>query len=359
MLFNTYDRTDSSPIKTTESHYDFLNRSSWPQCGKARDLFEEWFRQYPKKDQYDFLNSFQAAAKHQYDAALWEMICYQIFYKQGFTLTHHPEICGSDKTPDFLVTKNGYNSFYLECAVIQNEEEKHQAKIEEFINEKVKSPYYLSIQYENKANSTPNLNNIVNDIQEFIGEYNSNEVDKKKTIDIDGWIIRIGIIGKKSNTDNRTIACSAGGAQFIDRKSLINKLKNKSNKYKNLDKSLVMAINNINSRKRFDEQDIKEVLFGNIDSDINSLDGFFIKNGKPKNQRLNGLIYANGVYPWSLGGVDIDFYNNPWAKLKLDYRLWNSDRNYFSIKNQQISLSKSKGKKIYEILGLEKDWPNI
>jgi hypothetical protein len=59
--------------------------------------------------------------ERQHLPAWWELCTFTLFDRLGYRVEVHPELLGSKKNPDFLVSK-GSSSMYVEAALVFNDE---------------------------------------------------------------------------------------------------------------------------------------------------------------------------------------------------------------------------------------------
>jgi len=109
-IFEDKQRTDLNFANHLDDLFDFYDRSAKPEFAKVRATINEWFTNYPESEKSELKTRFRKA----FSPAFFELFIYQLFTKQGFTLTPHPQVPGTKKTPDFFAEK-GNLSFYIEA----------------------------------------------------------------------------------------------------------------------------------------------------------------------------------------------------------------------------------------------------
>ena len=115
-LFDDSIPRDDSPGKPTERLYPFLNRSSWPECVRARALCADWFAHYPRDHRKSMRRRFTSNRDEDHRSAYFELLLHEAVRRLGGNLTVEPSVAGTDKTPDFRVELGG-TRFYLEAMV--------------------------------------------------------------------------------------------------------------------------------------------------------------------------------------------------------------------------------------------------
>ena len=109
-IFDDKERTDPNFANHLDDVFDFYDRSAKPEFAKVRDVLNQWFTGYPQSEKSELKSRFKKA----FSPAFFELFIYQLFTRQGFTLTPHPPLNGTRKTPDFLAER-GDLSFYIEA----------------------------------------------------------------------------------------------------------------------------------------------------------------------------------------------------------------------------------------------------
>jgi hypothetical protein len=117
-LFSDVERTDSTPAAYGEAMYSFLDRVASPYFANVRDLLERWYANLPPEMHLDIRRRFQSRHQAETVAAFWEMYLHGALTRAGFRLTPHPDVPGTKKHPDFLVTDSDSMSFYLEATTV-------------------------------------------------------------------------------------------------------------------------------------------------------------------------------------------------------------------------------------------------
>jgi len=82
----------------------------------VRNLLEEWFAAHPESEKTDVANRFTDFDDRQHIGAWWEIYVATLYRQLGYTVVAHPTISGSDRKPDFLMSRAG-SHFYVECTV--------------------------------------------------------------------------------------------------------------------------------------------------------------------------------------------------------------------------------------------------
>src|SRR5258708_27401873 len=114
-LFESVVQSDDY-MKQSEPMYDFLNRSAWAKSEQIRNLLEQWYREYPSKQQNDMCQRFRSRDDLQHYGAFFELYCSALLHKQRYTIEAHPNSSKSTN-PEFLVFSKNTPLFYFEARI--------------------------------------------------------------------------------------------------------------------------------------------------------------------------------------------------------------------------------------------------
>jgi hypothetical protein len=126
-LFENFERCDPSRGTRTESIFHFLNRVAGPKWQAVRHVMNEWFGKWPADAQLDLRARFRDDDPHQSIGAFWELYLHELFGSLGYQLKRDPEVPGTTKRPDFLVSDD-LESFYLEATIVGHSDEEKSTK---------------------------------------------------------------------------------------------------------------------------------------------------------------------------------------------------------------------------------------
>ena len=114
-LFDCYDRMDHSGGRSTESAFEFFNRSAWRCAEIARATLASWFANIPQEKKADLRGRFRADDR-QHASALLELATHEILRAVAKDVQVDPPFNG--RHPDFSATYGG-TSLIVECTVAQ------------------------------------------------------------------------------------------------------------------------------------------------------------------------------------------------------------------------------------------------
>ena len=365
MLFEEKSRNDDEFKKSSESNYEFLNRSSRKLFANIREYLNEWFSEYPDEHKYELEQRLKDKDDINFMGAFTEIFLYKMLKNLGFDIEIHPEIEECNDHPDFLIKYDGNEIAYFESTTsnkyhLGKTESIHSKKIIEYLNNNLKSKVYLNILFKKMSKQPPSLNKIKDAIQVLINDGDYSRTD----IVTDGnWEISVEYIdtNKKQNL-TQPIGIESSEPMLIDSKtSILNSLKKKGKKYRKVKLPIIIAINILDGFLfEPDEEDIFAALFGDeiltMNIETRKLipkrlgNGFWFRNNKSINKSISSVIICSGVNPWNIGSKNITLWHNPYTNDKINPEIFNVDQ---KIPNEsERTMYDKSGKSLVEILEL-------
>ena len=383
LLFENKERFDTKPAKHLDNIYDFYERSSSSLAKKIRNLLNEWFDNYPESGKGELKIRFQAS----FSSTFYELFIHELFYKQGFTLTPHPIIEGTTKTPDFLVKGHGID-FYLEAKEATDKSESEKAEenriniLYDQINEINSPDFFLGIkELQLKTTKQPSGTKIIRFLEEELHKHNPDTSAKQfieRGLDALEPIIfedndlklTISLIPKSPEARGKKgfrpigmypIVTTWGGSEA----SIKSAIKKKAVRYGHLDKPYLICINSTSDIPPGDTE-IMSALFGSMRATIpvnsekasvkwkRALDGIFLNSKGGRFTRASAILVTN-VYPSNLQIARHWLVKHPFASQNLDLSSFELTR--IEIQNNHIHTVK--GKSVREILEIPNDWLDL
>ena len=379
-LFDHKIRTDNKPANHNDNTFDFYDRSNSKEVETVRDTLNSWFEKYPKSDKKDLKSRF----KDNFSSAFYELFIHELFHKQGFELTPHPEIKGTEKRPDFLVKGKGLE-FYLEAKESTDKSEKDVAlenrlnRLYDEINTTKSPNFFFRInQIQLKTENQPSGKKVVRFLENRLDDYDPEKIeDHLRTNGLEGLEpityedknlkLVISLIPKspqkRGDTNSRPIGLYpidsfTGGSD----ESIKSGIEKKATRYGQLDKPFLVCINSTSS-KGTDHYDIMNALFGSLmitySTDPNNpndrwergFDGAFRNTQGPKYTRMSAVFITN-VHSANLHVANHWLVKHPFAQNNLDL-------DAFSLSKIEVvdnKIETKEGDSIREILDIEPNW---
>ena len=262
LLFDDFTRHNGSPAEHAQGSYDFLNKSAWRVCSRARDLCQSWFDRYPAGDQSDLGARFRSKDNVQHVGAYFELVLHELLLCLGFEVTPHPSVPDVPKRPAFLA-ESERGGFYLEATVsFEASTGKPESPIIRSVYDwidQIPNPYYrATIEIDGVPKTQPSKRSIVDPIAQLMDDSDperdralldagKNWLRPEKEILLDGCSLLVRLTAKPRSEwgvdSERTIGVFPGGSVRdiapVIRDAVTEKAKHK--RASRLDRPLVIA----------------------------------------------------------------------------------------------------------------------
>jgi hypothetical protein len=243
-------RIDEGPAKHSEPHFTYLNRTARESFSWIREVIESWFEGYPSNDKEELFSRFRSTNDGQHLGAFFELYCYSLLQKLGFSVSVHCSLPNGELTkPDFLVHYNNQPLFYLEatCAFDSKQEVSTNKKVEiliDYINDMYSPNFFVGLDVKQFSANDIKLTRVRNILAQEFKKLDPDDISKqnevtgrlyKIIVEDNGWVIEFSAIPKSPSARNKpdvgTYGMQMKGPDWVDsRKSLLSSLKEKSNK---------------------------------------------------------------------------------------------------------------------------------
>ncbi len=115
MFFDDRPRFDPTPASGPAGTFSFLDRVDDPYFAAVRIAVNAWFDRYPAAHRTELRRRLFEGDHEQ--AAFWELLLHELYRSAGFAVEVHPELSGTKRRPDFLVSGKD-SAFLLEARVV-------------------------------------------------------------------------------------------------------------------------------------------------------------------------------------------------------------------------------------------------
>ena len=375
-LFDEFERTDASPAKYSESIFDALNRLSWKNAVRIRDVLEDWFSTHPPENKQDLVRRFRSNRDDQHQGAFFELFLRKFLTRLEYTVTVNPSM-SSGMTPDFFVASTSGEEFYLEATVAEPKTLRDSPSEEQSLDElsKLQCPdYWLFPKVRGVLHSTPPLKKMRQTFQGWIDELSYETVKDTSrsrkypscSFTHAGWALTLTAIPRgeahRGKPGARPLA-DISRADFVDSaKPIWNAAHEKAKKYKALGAPFIVAINTLD-RAGVDRLDVLLALFGWEGSTdepdlarISPLRGERKRDwlwDANKNTGVSAILLFNELYPSAMASAPVCLYENPWASHPVPASL---QRLPHAIADGEF-MRWHPGETLGAILSLPADWP--
>lgn len=382
LLFDQDIKRHSKYATNSVSHYAYINCSNRPEFCKIRNQIEGWIKDYPMEHREELISRFKTNNDNQFLSAFFELVLYELFNSLGYKISIHPRLENSELTPDFLITDNHGTEFYLEAVLSTGKSQKEISQqailndILDSINQLYTTNFFLELNIENYPNKPVPSRKIREFLENQLSLLDPDSCElffSRGYLDLipewkfeyHGFKITFRPIPKakeyRSEKTEPPIGIKHGGFKWLnEQKHILKSLKTKANKYKNLNKPFIIALNCLGEFDR--EADLVEALFGqegfNYSKDgnhtiLHRLNGFFHSKNNPRYTRVSAILSIIQLLPWTVGLKNFSLYPNPWAKYKL---------NSLNLLPKKIltdnTIKHINGKSLFALIGLPEKWPH-
>ncbi|MDR0972404.1 MAG: hypothetical protein LBM61_00275 [Prevotellaceae bacterium] len=368
-LFEDKIRTDMEWASHNDNTYEFCDRSAQDKIVHVRYVLNDWFSRYPTAECEELKSRFKVS----FNDALYELFLHELFLKQGFEITVHPNVPNATTHPDFLISKNN-TEIYVEAKVSTGKTSNEKAldnmtnTVYDAINT-ICSPNFSfklnSLQL--KTNRQPAIKSLKQFIENQLQQYDPDIVERQICsidyylpllpsiiYDDDNIHIALSLIPrpkeKRNNSEIReTIAIYPCEQVYSEENNIKTALKKKATKYGNLDKPYIVCINSIQGVKVSDFDAMGAVL-GSLQylyPATNAHDGFFGNRNKYQHTRVSAVLITNMVLG-SHCNPNYWFFKHPAAHREVDFDLF--DLGYYQVESNRIC--KHEGLSVGDILSV-------
>ncbi|WP_301430213.1 hypothetical protein [Acinetobacter baumannii] len=146
MIFDlTKVRTNTEKSRGSRSHFDFIDESALEEHAKVRVLLNKALEVFSAEGRSEIISRIKKNEEEKFHSVCFELLVAFIFKQIGCEIEEHPNIIGSEKHPDFLITFQNGESFYLELVTVQEYDDWSLEECTRFIRDFRDDKYYLNI----------------------------------------------------------------------------------------------------------------------------------------------------------------------------------------------------------------------
>jgi hypothetical protein len=366
-----------------EPIYTYYRDSERPGMVAIRNLLEEWFLEIPQEERLDLQQRFRSPIERQHRSAVFELFLHHLFLRSGFTMEFHPEIPGTTRHPDFLVSRDGQAIFYLEAIAVSNSvleeaQANRMAQVYDALNNLVSPNFFLGLRVEGAPETPPSGASLRRELGQWLETLDVGAIQQcyveERYEDVptyqwehDGWRIIFDPIPKgetsRANPSVRPIGVTmpARARRLTLDQSLRDGVIAKD-RYGRLTLPFFVAIQVI-EEFGIDRIDVMNGLFGSeamaIDAQRQARlgripDGAWISTAGPIHRTISGVMAWPKLDPWNFSAFDPFVVHNPYASTPLAADV--IPLTQYVVDRERDVLAETPGATIEEILGLPKNW---
>jgi hypothetical protein len=148
-------------LNDPEALYSLLVASDDHDILEIKVSMQQWFNSFPANHQEGLKKRFTSKDRRHHIGAFFELYIYQYISSLGFAVECLDNDSNAEKTPDFLVSKNGVQLFYLECTICADSDaatsdEKKQNLVIKWIESAGLSGFDVFLEFSPRATGAPN-----------------------------------------------------------------------------------------------------------------------------------------------------------------------------------------------------------
>jgi hypothetical protein len=345
-------RTDGSPKGHLEGTFEFHDRASTQFWAEVRRVINEWFAHYPAGAREDLRRDLTSSSDRASEAAMWELMLHELYFRAGFDLEVHPELPGSSRRPDFLVSR-GHEAFLLEARVVNDESdedrlrERRRRAIYELIDRVRPDAFYVRLEILRDGEQQPRVRTLEARLQGWLESLDPDVVEADlvgaqdfraaPTFEFEsrGWHLRFYAIAARAERRGRLSGGVLGilpGGTFVGdpARAVRSALREKGSRYGDTPLPLVLAF--AIEGLLIKQDHVESALFGTTVAELDSRDptvviseyrkddGYFAPQ---RGRRVAGVVTVPTPRPMFAPQLTPHLWLNPWAERPFAAeRLW-------------------------------------
>lgn len=340
-VFEDWQRTDTRHMRHSETARWHLDRRAGEPWQRIRDLYNAWFANVDEspsneKGRSALVDKLHSQRDDTFAAGFWELYLHESFIRLGYQVELEPDIPGSGKHPDFLVS-GPEGSFYVEAAVVIADRfagtRRRRAKLFDYLNEHPHPNFLIWIDFRREGKQPVPLRKLVRDITEWLDSLDPDAPEvlpKRVHWTHDDWVVELTPMAKKkpARGDYRehgeligVYPMESGFSDVAER--MRHKLASKATRYGPLDRPYLVAMAT-NSVFSVGEEEVARALLGpeqwripksgDVAAEVfRARDGLLMSRGGPRHTRVSGFILVSNVAATHLPLAKPEVWLNPWT----------------------------------------------
>lgn len=362
-VFDDKTRTNGFPQGEMVSTFEFFNDAAGSAWEPPRALIQEWMNHIEDEKEYsDMVERFRSKDDAQFRGVYLELYLHEVLLKAGYSVTLHPEIPGSSKRPDFLVSR-GNTKFYLEAIVpalspSEHAQRKRENTVREALDRISDENFKIFLIDLKGGKENPQAKKLRRKVEDWLSTLDPEEIKETgfypvEEFSVDDWSIKVEPwIKKPESKDTRGIVGSfhSGAERGYEDIYRGLKTKGKENKYGELDAPYLIAVG-IYIWKDADHFHIKKALYDTYESS----GGYFGRSEEWKHQNVSGVLIVDQLDPYHFHtNTRTTLWLHPDAKHPLT-----EDINIplTVVRKTEEGFIEEPGIRATEFFGLNEEWP--
>lgn len=383
-VFDDMERSCEEAAAYDEPHFTYLNRTARSDFARVRALIEEWFSGYPAAHRDDLRARLRSRRDETFMGAFFELYVHESLRRLGYEVEVHPiNPSGATSRPDFLAVRSGSEGIYVEARVAMDRSDAKaaaQARINRAFDalNRLHSPdFFLNLEVDGVPDAV-----VPADLRRAVARFlKAQDYERcvqlldagglaalpSETFRQGGFVVRYSAIPKakasRGEPGLRPIGMLGPARPYrLDNLSALRgAIRRKANKYRHLDRPLMIAVNAVS--QRLENRHVMEALFGTeclvVRGDhrqaTRRADGIWQGAGGPQHRAVSAVLVVSSLCPWSLTRQALRIYHHPWALRPCLDDL--ADLPQAVPSHDRVHMELRDGIKPHALFGLPEDWP--
>lgn len=340
-LFDDRPRERSGGLKPGESKATWLREFVGEEAHQSRENLEEWFAEIPTPDRDEIRARLLSGDDAGYRSALSELFLHHVFRGEGYRVEIHPEIPGTTRRTDFVVSGSS-GTTYIEVRSVSRgagpaAEEARLATMKKELN-KVQTKDFLLMLSWDLIERVPRMSEVRRDVEEWLSGLDPDSIDPENLptfpVESEGVIFELAAIPKKLDARDdwaeQLVAVEMGPVRIVPGRERIRRaLREKAGKYGRIGSPFVIAL--VSEDLAVAVEEAMEAMYGSSVADVwldsegvvrsqerRRQDGFFgMSPNGPKNTRVSAILFVRKLTPWAPELAEMAILHNPLAEFPL------------------------------------------
>lgn len=300
-----------------------LSRDTMPSNIKLRNAIESWYSKLPKEEKPSMRARLRSLNDDEHQSAFFELALQEHFEKSGLAAEKEPELADGT-TPDFRIIAHGSEAFVEVRTIMEDRESQlnHKRKNDALIQiDKIHCKFVLSVHFEKEPEPQTKPTELRKEVEAWLSGLNIPQgQSEKKLFWSGGYAVEVRANNEPSYGEGTGRIMFNGGPVKALGASLglmYRGIKKKAAKYKDLQrdgKPYVVAICSTDMNFMLEDIWITLAAYGSLQGEPNDRATFSLKEDRPKNPGLSGILHCKLLQDKENFGLQINFFRNPHAK---------------------------------------------
>ena len=340
-LFDDVPRTRTGALEPGEPVAVWLLEFGGEEAERSRMHLERWFERFPDSDRTEVKARLLSGDQSGYRSALSELYLAWVFSEADFEIDAHPEVPGTTRRTDFLLTRKADRSFVevrsLSRGAGAAAEAARLATIKKELNKVHTTDFFLLMNWE-LLERVPPMSDVRRRVTEWLATLDAESVDPDDlptlVIESEGVLFDIAALPKPRETRGDRaediVAMVMEPVRIVPGKERIRRaLREKSGRYGKPGAPFLIAL--VSEDLAVHVEDALDALYGSSVADFwldeagtvrseerRRRDGFFgVSPSGPKNTRVSAILFVRRLTPWAPELAESYLFHNPLAEYPL------------------------------------------